>query len=61
MTDATSAPSKLSLFDRILAPVEDLANLLAACAIFLLMVLGVAQIVMRTIFNNPVTGYIDLV
>lgn len=41
--------------------VEDLANLLASFAIFLLMVLGVAQIVMRTFFNSPINGYIDLV
>ena len=38
-----------------------MANLLAAMAIFLLMVLGVAQIVLRTVFNAPITGYIDLV
>lgn len=41
--------------------VEDFANLLASFAIFLLMVLGVAQIVMRTFFNSPINGYIDLV
>ena len=33
----------------------------AALAIFTLMVLGVLQIVLRTIFNSPVTGYIDMV
>jgi len=42
-------------------PLEDMANMLAALAIFLLMVLGVLQIGLRTIFNSPVTGYIDLV
>jgi TRAP-type C4-dicarboxylate transport system permease small subunit len=42
-------------------PIEDLANLLAAAAIMLLMFLGVAQIVLRTVFNNPINGYIDLV
>ncbi|MEP0235747.1 TRAP transporter small permease [Roseibium sp.] len=51
----------LGAADRLLAPVEDAANLLAACAIFLLMVLGVAQIVSRTVFNAPIEGYIDLV
>ena len=51
----------IAKMDRALVPVEDLANLLAAIAIFLLMVLGVAQIVMRSIFNTPIEGYIDLV
>lgn len=51
----------ISKLDRALSPVEDGANLLAAFAIFLLMCLGVAQIVMRTAFNMPITGYIDLV
>lgn len=46
---------------RALVPVENLANLLAAFAIFALMCLGVGQIVLRTVFNTPVTGYIDLV
>lgn len=42
-------------------PVEDLANLIAAFAIVMLMVLGVLQIVLRTVFNTPISGYIDLV
>lgn len=44
-----------------LVPIEDAANLIGAFAIFALMVLGVAQIVLRSIFNAPITGYIDLV
>jgi TRAP-type C4-dicarboxylate transport system permease small subunit len=44
-----------------LMPVEDIANLLAAAAIMALMFLGVFQILMRTVFNKPITGYIDLV
>lgn len=51
----------LSKLDRTLIPVEDGANLLAAFAIFLLMCLGVAQIVMRSVFNMPINGYIDMV
>ncbi|CUH65874.1 TRAP-type C4-dicarboxylate transport system, small permease component [Thalassovita gelatinovora] len=47
--------------DRFMMPVEDAANFIAATFIFLLMLLGVAQIVMRTFFNNPLSGYIDLV
>lgn len=42
-------------------PVEDAANLAAAFAIMALMLLGVLQIVMRTVFNAPISGYIDLV
>lgn len=53
-----------SLLDRLhrgFMPIEDAANLLAAAAIMVLMMLGVLQIVMRTVFNNPINGYIDLV
>lgn len=42
-------------------PVEDVANLLAALAIFVLMVLGSLQILLRTVFNSPLPGYIDMV
>lgn len=42
-------------------PVEDLANFIAALAIFLLMLLGTAQIVLRSVFNSPIAGYIDMV
>lgn len=51
----------LATADRALMPVENLANLIAAFAIFALMCLGVGQIVLRTVFNMPITGYIDLV
>lgn len=47
--------------DHKLMPAEELANMLGAIAIFLLMLLGVCQIVLRTVFNMPVSGYIDLV
>lgn len=51
----------LGRLHRMFIPVEDLANLIAAFAIVALMVLGVLQIVMRTVFNTPISGYIDLV
>ena len=51
----------LSSLDRFMQPIEDTANLLAAAAIFLLMILGCAQILLRTVFNMPISGYIDLV
>ena len=53
--------SLLTKSDRALSPVENFANLFAAFAIFVLMCLGVAQIVSRSIFNTPIPGYIDLV
>ena len=51
----------LGRMHRAFMPVEDLANLIAAFAILMLMVLGVLQIVLRTVFNTPISGYIDLV
>lgn len=58
MTD-TAGP--LARIDRLAAPIEDFANLLAAFAILALMMLGVGQIVMRSVFNSPISGYIDMV
>ena len=51
----------LSTLDRGIAPVEDLANMIATIAIFMLMVLGTTQVISRTVFNSPIAGYIDLV
>lgn len=61
MSDNSTSPALLSRLSKSVEPLEDAANLFAAFAIFALMVLGVLQIVMRTVFNNPITGYIDLV
>ncbi|MCG3268097.1 TRAP transporter small permease subunit [Yoonia sp. I 8.24] len=62
MPDDTSADrSLLARLHRGFIPIEDLANLLAAFAIMALMILGVLQIVLRTVFNTPIGGYIDLV
>lgn len=41
--------------------VENRLNLLAGILIFALMLLGVAQIVLRTVFRTPIFGYIDIV
>ncbi|WP_341368921.1 TRAP transporter small permease [Yoonia sp. BS5-3] len=51
----------LAGLNRGLIPVEDFANLMAAFAIMALMILGVLQILLRTVFNAPIDGYIDLV
>lgn len=49
--------------DRLLRPVENLLNFVAASAILFLMLLGVVQIVLRArwLFNAPIFGYIDLI
>ena len=44
-----------------LGRVEDRLNLLAGALVFALMLLGVAQIVLRTVFRSPIFGYIDIV
>ena len=47
--------------DRAMQPLEDSINMLAAFAIFALMLLGTAQIILRSVFNSPIAGYIDMV
>ena len=47
--------------DRHLGLVENGLNLCAGVLIFALMLLGVAQIVLRTVFDAPIFGYIDIV
>ncbi|MDE0348872.1 MAG: TRAP transporter small permease [Gammaproteobacteria bacterium] len=47
--------------DRLLGRVENGLNLLAGVLIFALMLLGVVQIVLRTVFDAPIFGYIDVV
>lgn len=61
--NGTSLRSKhpIALFDRWLIPIENIFNLVAAAAIFALMMLGVLQIGLRSLFNSPIVGYIDLV
>ena len=62
MSDQSTADNGLlSRLHRGFMPVEDLANLIAALAIMALMLLGVLQIVLRSVFNTPISGYIDLV
>ncbi len=51
----------LARADRWLGWVESRLNLLAGILIFVLMLLGVAQIVLRTVFRAPIFGYIDIV
>jgi len=53
--------SPIGWLDRLVTPIENFANFVAAMAILALMVLGTAQIVLRSVFNSPIAGYIDLV
>ena len=59
MTD--SFGDRLSWIDQALGRVEGGINLLAGILVFALMFLGVAQIILRTVFRAPIFGYIDLV
>ena len=47
--------------DRWLGRLENGLNLCAGVLVFALMLLGVVQIVLRTVFNAPIFGYIDVV
>ena len=51
----------LDRIDRALGVVENAFNLLAGALIFALMLLGVAQIVLRVAFGTPILGYVDIV
>ncbi|MFY0681031.1 MAG: TRAP transporter small permease [Thalassovita sp.] len=61
LTQQQTTGGILGRLNKKLIPIEDLANLLAAAAIMALMMLGVLQILLRTVFNTPINGYIDLV
>jgi TRAP-type C4-dicarboxylate transport system permease small subunit len=64
MSEQNSDPEAaglLGIADRAMRPFEDTINMFAALAIFVLMLLGSAQILFRTVFNSPIAGYIDLV
>lgn len=61
MPPPTDGPPALLWADRRLSTVEDVFTIIAALFIFVLMVLGIWQVLGRTIFNRPIPGYIDLV
>lgn len=52
---------QLGRVDRALGFLENGLNLFAGALIFALMLLGVAQILLRTVFDRPIFGYIDIV
>lgn len=51
----------LSRFDWAYAKVENVFNLIAAGAIFFVMMIGIAEVVMRTAFNFSIFGYLDVI
>jgi TRAP-type C4-dicarboxylate transport system permease small subunit len=56
---ATVDPSLIGRVDHYYGKLEEALNLLAAFAIFALMMVGVVQIVGRTVFGYAIDGYID--
>jgi len=61
ITQSTDGPPALLGADRWLSKLEDFFALLAAISIFVLMLLGITQVLGRQLFGMPVMGYIDLV
>ena len=61
MTIATRLAQPLELADRFTTYVENVLNLVAGSLIFLLMLLGVLQVLLRTLLDSPIFGFIDLV
>jgi len=53
--------SVLASLDRLARLIENIASYGAGLAIFALMVMGAAQIILRSVFNLPIAGYIDIV
>lgn len=58
---AGSVTSFILRANRTLTPFENIANFIAGAAVFVLMGMGVLQILLRSLFNSPIVGYIDMV
>ena len=59
--DLSPGARRLEAIDRVWFKVESACNLLAAFFIFGVMMLGVVQVIGRSVFNQPVRGYVDIV
>jgi TRAP-type C4-dicarboxylate transport system permease small subunit len=59
--ELTASERMLVAADEFWFKIESAMNLLAAFFIFGIMLLGVAQVIGRSIFNQPVRGYVDIV
>lgn len=60
-SEAGRPTSLVGRLDLIYSKLENVLNLLAAIAIFALMMIGVIQIVGRTLFNLGIYGYVDYI
>lgn len=62
---ASSGPAAnaglLSRFDAVFARIENVFNFLAAAAIFFVMLVGIAEVVLRSAFNFSIFGYLDVI
>lgn len=59
--ETTAGARVLTAIDEFWFKVESAFNLLAAFFIFGVMILGVVQVIGRSVFNQPVRGYVDIV
>ena len=59
--EMTASERMLMAVDEFWFKIESAMNLLAAFFIFGIMLLGVAQVIGRSVFNQPVRGYVDIV
>ncbi len=59
--EMTAGERMLSAVDEFWFKIESAMNLLAAFFIFGIMLLGVVQVIGRSVFNQPVRGYVDIV
>ena len=58
---ASTQTGLLGIADQVLASVERMALWFAGLLTAVLMVLGVTEVISRSVFNSPVLGYIDVV
>jgi C4-dicarboxylate transporter DctQ subunit len=59
--EMTAGERMLAAIDELWFKLESAMNLLAAFFIFGIMLLGVTQVIGRSVFNQPVRGYVDIV
>ncbi len=60
-SEAHDEPTLLSRVDALLGKVEGMMLGVSAALVVLLMVMGLAEVTARSVFNKPLLGYIDLV
>jgi C4-dicarboxylate transporter DctQ subunit len=60
-SELSSGASALAKADELLFKLESTLNVIAGLVIFATMILGVVQVVGRSVFNSPVPAYVDVV